>query len=159
MGDEGGLKVGALGASGITFLVVAAAAPLTIMTGVAPLAISIGGIGAPVGYLVAGVVLAVFAVGFMAMTRHTRGAGAFYSYITLGLGRPLGAAAGLLAVLAYNALQIGVYGLLGVQFAAAWTRFTGGTAPWWVFSGLAIVLVWALGRRGIDVGPRSWGCC
>ncbi|MEV6342985.1 APC family permease [Actinoplanes sp. NPDC051851] len=157
MAEETRLKAGALGAAGITFLVVAAAAPLTIMTGVAPLAISIGGIGAPFGYLAAGVVLAIFSVGFMAMTRHTRGAGAFYSYITLGLGRPLGAASGLLAMLSYNALQIGVYGLLGTQFAAAWTRFTGADAPWWIFSGVGIVLVWALGRRGIDIGAKVVG--
>jgi amino acid transporter len=146
------LKTGALGAAGITFLVVGAAAPLTVMTGVTPLAISIGGVGAPLGYLAAGVVLAVFAVGFTAMTRHTRGAGAFYSYITLGLGRPFGAASGMLAVFSYNALQIGVYGLLGVQFAAACTRFTGADVPWWAFAAATIGLVWALGRRGIDVG-------
>src|SRR5689334_9678371 len=152
MSEQTRLKTGALGAAGITFMVVGAAAPLTVMTGVTPLAISIGGVGAPLGYLAAGVVLAVFAVGFTAMTRHTRGAGAFYSYITLGLGRPLGAASGVLAVFSYNALQIGVYGLLGVQFAAACTRFTGAVVPWWVFAGATIVLVWALGRRGIDVG-------
>ncbi|BEL08663.1 APC family permease [Actinoplanes sichuanensis] len=157
MAEQARLKTGALGAAGITFLVVAAAAPLTVMTGVAPLAVSIGGIGAPVGYLLAGLVLTVFAVGFTAMTRHTRGAGAFYSYITLGLGRPLGAAAGLLAVLSYNALQIGVYGLLGVQFAGAWTRFTGTGAPWWIFTAIGIAGVWALGRRGIDVGAKVIG--
>lgn len=152
MSEQTRLKTGALGAAGITFLVVGAAAPLTVMTGVTPLAISIGGIGAPLGYLAAGLVLAVFAIGFTAMTRHTRGAGAFYSYITLGLGRPIGAASGVLAVFAYNALQIGTYGLLGIQFTAACTRFTGAEVPWWVFSAAAIALVWALGRRGIDVG-------
>ena len=86
------LKTNALGARSITFLVVAAAAPLTVMAGVAPLAILVGGIGAPAGYLAAGAVLMLFAVGFMAMTRHTGGAGAFYSYITLGLGRTTGMA-------------------------------------------------------------------
>ncbi|WP_030439165.1 APC family permease [Actinoplanes subtropicus] len=152
MSEQTRLKTGALGAAGISFLVVGAAAPLTVMTGVTPLAIAIGGVGAPLGYLAAGVVLAVFAVGYTAMTRHTRGAGAFYSYITLGLGRPLGAASGMLAVFSYNALQIGVYGLLGVQFAAACARFTGAEVPWWVFAVATVALVWALGRRGIDVG-------
>ncbi|MFB9375470.1 APC family permease [Kineococcus gynurae] len=151
------LKPGAIGAAGITFMVVAAAAPLTIMAGLAPLAISIGGIGAPVGYLAAGAVLAIFAVGFVTMTRITRGAGAFYSYITLGLGRTVGAASGLLAILSYNSLQIGVYGLLGVQFAGAWTRFTGTEAPWWVFALGAIGVVAWLGRRGIDIGAKVLG--
>lgn len=102
------LKQDALGAPSIAFMVIAAAAPLTVMAGVAPLALAIGGVGAPVAYLAAGISFAVFAVAFMAMTRATGGKGAFYSYITLGLGRVTGLASGFLAVVSYNALQIGV---------------------------------------------------
>ena len=151
------LKSDALGATNIAFLVVAAAAPLTVMAGVAPLAILVGGIGAPVGYLAAGVVLTVFAVGFTAMTRHTGGAGAFYSYITLGLGRRLGMASGILAVVSYNALQIGVYGLLGQQVEDAVATLAGVDLPWWLFVALAIAVVWFVGRRGIDVGAKVLG--
>jgi amino acid transporter len=151
------LKTNALGATTIAFLVVAAAAPLTVMAGVAPLAILIGGIGAPVGYLAAGAVLTIFAVGFMAMTKHTGGAGAFYSYISLGLGRRLGMGAGILAVVSYNALQIGVYGLLGQQVSDAFHQLAGVDLPWWLFVFMAIGLVWLVGRRGIDVGARILG--
>lgn len=151
------LKSNSLSARGIAFLVVAAAAPLTVMAGVAPLAILVGGLGAPVGYLGAGAVLLLFAVGFMAMTRHTGGAGAFYSYVTLGLGRPAGMAAGVLAVVAYNSLQIGVYGLLGVQTADAISTLTGVEVPWWACVFAAIAIVWWVGRRGIDVGARILG--
>ena len=151
------LKANALGVGAITFLVVAAAAPLTVMAGVAPLGVLVGGIGAPAGYLAAGIVLLVFAIGFMAMTRHTGGAGAFYSYVTLGLGRPAGMAAGILAVIAYNALQIGVYGLLGQQIHDAVEQFTGLDVPWWLLAFAAMGLVWLVGRRGIDVGARLLG--
>jgi len=151
------LKTNALGAGGIAFLVIAAAAPLTVMAGVAPVAILVGGIGAPAGYLAAGVVLTLFAVGFMAMTRHTGGAGAFYSYITLGLGRTSGMASGVLAVVAYNALQIGVYGLLGKQIADAIATFTGVDVPWWTVALVAVGIVWFVGRRGIDVGAKILG--
>ena len=154
---EAHLKANALGVGAITFLVVAAAAPLTVMAGVAPLAVLIGGIGAPVGYLAAGVVLLLFAIGFMAMTRHTGGAGAFYSYVTIGIGRPAGMAAGLLAVVAYNALQIGVYGLLGQQIHDAIAQFTGLDVPWWLLAFAAMALVWLVGRRGIDVGAKLLG--
>jgi amino acid transporter len=151
------LKTNALGATAIAFLVVAAAAPLTVMAGVAPLAIMIGGIGAPVGYLAASAVIAIFAVGFMAMTKHTGGAGAFYSYVSLGLGRRLGMGTGILAVVAYNALQIGVYGLLGQQVADAMAELAGVHLPWWLFVFVAILLVWIVGRRGIDVGAKILG--
>ena len=83
-----GLRANALGTRSIAFLVIAAAAPLTVMAGVAPLAILVGGIGAPLGYLAAGMVLTLFAVGFMAMTRHTGGAGALLLLHHPGLGRP-----------------------------------------------------------------------
>ena len=60
------------------------------MAGVAPIAIVLGGIGAPTGYLLAGITLAIFAIGFTTMSRHVKSAGAFYAYITRGLGKPLG---------------------------------------------------------------------
>src|SRR5205085_10647990 len=84
------LRAGTLGTADIAFFVVSAAAPLTVMAGVAPFAIALGGIGAPVGYLVAGITLAVFAVGFTTMSRHVRSGGAFYAYITRGLGPAFG---------------------------------------------------------------------
>jgi hypothetical protein len=64
----GRLPRATLGVSDIVFFVVAAAAPLTVMAGIAPLAILFGGIGAPVAYLTVGLVLCLFAVGFTAMT-------------------------------------------------------------------------------------------
>jgi amino acid transporter len=63
------------------FFVLSAAAPLTVMVGFAALAFMFGGVIAPMGYLIAGIVFAVFAVGFTAMSRHMRNSGAFYAYI------------------------------------------------------------------------------
>ncbi|MFB8003301.1 APC family permease [Nocardia sp. NPDC056000] len=152
-----GLKRNALGASGIAFMVIAAAAPLTVMAGVAPLALAVAGPGAPIAYLAAGVIYAVFAVGFLAMTRHIGGAGAFYSYITLGLGKTVGLASGVLAVVSYNALQIGVYGLMAVQTQAAIDRLFGIHVDWPILALSAIAIVWFVGRRGVDVGAKFLG--
>src|SRR3954453_20841719 len=105
----GHLKPGVIGTGGLMFMVVAAAAPLTVMAGVAPLAILFGGIGAPAAYVGVGVLLCLFAVGFTPMTPYIRNAGAFYSYIARGLGRPAGLGAALLALFSYNALQIGLF--------------------------------------------------
>ncbi|NEC93179.1 amino acid transporter, partial [Streptomyces sp. SID12501] len=92
------MRSGALGTADISFFVVSAAAPLTVMAGVAPVAILLGGIGAPAGYLLAGLTLTVFAVGFTAMSRHVRSGGAFYAYIARGLGKRVGIGAALLAL-------------------------------------------------------------
>ncbi|MGY1642701.1 APC family permease [Geodermatophilus sp. SYSU D00703] len=154
---QGHLKPGVLGTGSIVFMVVAAAAPLTILAGIAALAILIGGVGAPLAYLFAGLTLAVFAVAFTRMTRYVGSAGAFYAYIAKGLGRPWGLAAALLALVSYNALQIGVYGLLAVQTQATLADLFGVTVPWPVIALVAIALVFLVGWAGIDVGAKVLG--
>ncbi|WP_411078724.1 APC family permease [Streptomyces sp. cmx-18-6] len=151
------LRKGTLGTADIAFFVISAAAPLTVMAGVAPIALLLGGIGAPVGYLVAGVTLAVFAVGFTTMSRHVRSAGAFYAYITRGLGKPVGIAAALIAMLGYNGMEIGVYGLLGSASADTAHALWGLDVPWLPVSLLGLVLIWYGGFRSIDFGAKVLG--
>ncbi|MFF2507177.1 APC family permease [Streptomyces sp. NPDC058067] len=151
------LRTGTLGTSDIAFFVVSAAAPLTVMAGVAPFAIALGGIGAPVGYLLAGLTLAVFAVGFTTMSRHVRSAGAFYAYITRGLGRSVGIGAALLAMVGYNGMEIGVYGLLGTATQETLHALFGIDIPWLPVSLAGLVLIWYGGFRSIDFGAKLLG--
>jgi amino acid transporter len=155
--EMGHLKRGVLGTGGLVFMVVAAAAPLTVMADVAPLAILVGGVGAPVGYLGAGLVLTVFAVAFTHMTKHVGSAGAFYAYIAKGIGRSWGLAAALLALLSYNALQIGVYGLFAAQTKATLADVFGLDVPWPIIAFVAVALVLLVGWLGIDVGAKVLG--
>jgi len=157
MDDAPTLRKGTLGTADIAFFVVSAAAPLTVMAGVAPIAILLGGIGAPVGYLLAGITLAVFAVGFTTMSRHVRGGGAFYAYITRGLGRPVGIAAALLAMLGYNGMEIGIYGLLGSATADTAQALWGIDIPWLPVSLAGLLLIWYGGFRSIDFGAKVLG--
>lgn len=155
--SDGGLKRNALGTGGIAFLVISAAAPLTVMAGVAPVALNVGGIGAPVGYLLAGLVLTVFAVGFMAMTRHVKASGGFYTYISLAMGKTAGLASAILAIISYNCLQIGMYGLFAVQTRDMLKVLFGVDVPWPAVALAAVAAVWFLGYRGIDVGAKVLG--
>jgi amino acid transporter len=148
------LKRNALGTSDLVFIVVSAAAPLMVMVGVAPLALMIGGIGAPAAYVFAGVALAIFAVGFTTMSRHIDNAGAFYSYIAVGLGRTAGVISALVALVSYNALQIGVYGLAGVAIQGTFTEVFGIDGPWWVYALGCIAVVWYVGFRSVDFGAK-----
>src|SRR6476620_11307102 len=109
------LKKNAIGTRDIVFMLVSAAAPLTIVVGIAPLALAVGGVGAPVIYLAAAAGLALFAIGFMALTRHIQSYSGFYGYITKSLGRIIGLGSGLTACMSYNGIQVGLYGLLGIQ--------------------------------------------
>ncbi|GAB2964695.1 APC family permease [Streptomyces heilongjiangensis] len=151
------LRRGSLGTTDIAFFVVSAAAPLTVMAGVAPLAILMGGIGAPVGYLLAGLTLAVFAIGFTTMSRHVRSAGAFYAFITRGLGRRAGIGAALLALIGYNGMEIGVYGLLGTATRDTARSLFGADIPWLPVSLLGLLLIGYGGYRSIDFGAKVLG--
>lgn len=148
-----GLRTGALGVGSIVFIVISAAAPLTIIAGIAPIAILIGGIGAPIVYIFAGIVLAIFAIAFMGMTRYVKTLGGFYAYITAALGKAVGLGASFLAFLSYNALQIGLYGLLGVSAHQLFIGF-GLDVPWWLFAIVAIAAVYFVAARGVDVGAK-----
>ncbi|WP_030156245.1 APC family permease [Streptomyces sp. NRRL S-244] len=155
--DRPALHSAALGTADISFFVVSAAAPLTVMAGVAPVAILLGGIGAPAGYLLAGLTLAVFAVGFTTMSRHVRSAGAFYAYITRGLGKRVGIGAALLALVGYNGMEIGVYGLLGTTTADTAHALGGLDVPWLPVSLAGLALIWYGGFRSIDFGAKVLG--
>lgn len=148
------LAAGTLGTASVAFFVVAAAAPLLVMAGVAPLAIGFGGRGAPSGYLIAGVTLAVFAVGFTAMTKYIHNAGAFYAYISRGLGPTAGIVAAVVALVSYNALEIGMFGALGGFAEITIGSLTGLHLPWWVWALLGVVITWILGSRSIHVGAE-----
>ncbi|MBA2456976.1 MAG: amino acid permease, partial [Nocardioidaceae bacterium] len=101
-----------MGLGGVLFIAVANAAPITAMTGNVPIAVGFGnGIGAPAGYLVATIVLTLFAVGFVAMARHITTAGAFYGFITQGLGQVWGMASGALAAMAYIVFEGSLIGI------------------------------------------------
>ena len=89
-GSAGKLR-GSIGVAAIVFLVLAAASPLTTVAGSLPVMIGLGnGAGAPLAYIVAALVLLVFSVGYAAMSRSVEETGAFYAYVSKGLGNKLG---------------------------------------------------------------------
>ena len=73
---------------GVLFMAVATAAPITAMVGNVPIAVGFGnGAYAPASFIVATVVLTLFAIGYAAMSKHITTTGAFYGYMSHGLGR------------------------------------------------------------------------
>ena len=155
--DERGLR-GSIGVVGIVFLVVAAAAPLTAVGGALPVMLAIGnGAGSPMAYVVATVVLLFFSVGYAAMSRHVVDAGAFYAYVSKGLGTSVGVGAAGLALLTYTAIQAAIYGLAGATAQGLSTRYGGPDLPWWTWALLLMAVVGLLGYRNVDVGARVLG--
>src|SRR5581483_2664189 len=105
------LRKGAIGLSGVLFLTVTGAAPISAMLFNVPILVGYGqGNGAPAGFIFAAIVLVVFCVGYVAMARKKTTAGGFYSYISHGLGRELGIGTGYGAVVAYSVFEASLAG-------------------------------------------------
>ncbi|MFI7301251.1 APC family permease [Streptomyces sp. NPDC050121] len=151
----GRLKPDSLGVLGILFFVLSAQAPLTGIAGAVPIAVAIGnGAGAPAAYLAAGVIILLFSVGFVAMGRHVVDAGAFYTYIGKGLGRPAGSGSAGVALFAYCAVQAAMYGLYGVTVSGLVEHYSGVHVAWWVWTLVTMVIVQVLGASGIEMGAK-----
>ncbi|MFD5269227.1 APC family permease [Streptomyces sp. NPDC058335] len=135
------LKPNAVGLLGVVFMAVATAAPITAMTGNVPFMVSSGnGIGAPASYLVAMVVLAIFSVGFTSMAKHITATGAFYGFISHGLGRSAGLASGLLATFAYVVFEPALIGIFSTFATTTLKDQSGLDVPWWAFAVLMLAV-------------------
>ena len=141
----------------VVFLVIAAAAPLAAMVGNVPLALIDGnGVGLPVAFLIATLVLLCFSVGYAAMSRRVVNTGAFYTYIARALGKPAGIGSAYVAVVAYAGLTCGLVGAFG-YFTRLVLLELGIDIPWYVYSALAVVIIGLLGYRSADLSAKVLG--
>src|SRR5262245_14309448 len=154
----GSLQRRALGVPDLVFFIVAASAPLTAVAGgQAATYLVTGNKGIPFLFIPLALILGVFAVGYAAMSHHVADAGAFYTYVTRGLGRIPGVGTAFGALVSYNAMQLGIYGLFGVATAGFMSDKIGITLDWywWCLIGGAIIAV--LGVLQIDLNARVLG--
>jgi amino acid transporter len=159
-GVEHVLRKDAVGVTHIVFFVVAAAAPLTAVVGVTPAAFAFGnGPGVPGTFLLVGVLYYLFSIGFTTMNRLVRSAGGFYPYISAGLGRPLGVAGALIALVTYNAIDIGVFGLFGYFCNEIVNAATGFAVAWWAYAVVLSLAVYLCGSRNIEFSGKLLGLC
>jgi len=147
---------GRMGTLGLLFAVLAYNAPVGIFVAFLPVVIGYGnGLGAPVSFLVAGAILGLFAVGFVAMGKHLPNPGAFYAYITAGMGRPAGLAASFLALSAYNLIQLGTYSFVGLALQAfVRDSLSGPDIAWWVYTLVAMLMVGVVGYFNVEVSAK-----
>ncbi|PKU95790.1 APC family permease [Bifidobacterium pseudolongum] len=144
------MSTGTLGTPAITMMVIAAAAPLTVLSGGTPLGILNGtGAGFPTSFLIVGAALLLFSIGFAAMTRRVGGSGAFFNAIGHGLHPALGLGSSMLALFTYATIQVGICCFLGMQITVCLEPLVGATTPWWAWSLITILVSGILGYRNI----------
>jgi amino acid transporter len=153
--ESGKLHRRALGVPDLVFFIVAASAPLTAVAGgVATTYLVTGNKGVPFMFIPLGIMLALFAVGYAAMSRYVTNAGAFYAYVARGLGKVQGVGAAFVALIAYNSMQIGIYGLFGVALGAFMSDKLGIDLAWWAWCLIGGGIIGVLGVLQIDLNAR-----
>ncbi|WP_282697369.1 APC family permease [Streptomyces sp. CC208A] len=152
------LKANSVGLVGVVFMAVATAAPITAMTGNLPIAVGFGnGTGAPAGYLFATLVLTVFSVGYVAMAKRITAAGAFYGYISHGLGRIAGMASGMLAVLAYIVFEASIVGVFAYFTKTTVADQLGVDLPWILYAAAMLAVTAVLAYFDINLTAKALG--
>lgn len=156
--DTRGHLRGNLGVPAIVLMVVAAAAPLSTVGGNVPIAMALGDTtGIPVAFLVAGAIFLLFAASFVAMSKYVSDTGAFYAYIQKGLGKAVGTGAAVLALPAYMATLLAVAAYDGVILSSLLEIVGGPALPWWVLTGVVLLVIAFLGYRDIDLSAKVLG--
>ncbi|MBG6138351.1 APC family permease [Longispora fulva] len=144
-----------LGASPVLFFLLSAAAPLTVVAGVVTAGYaSTANTALPAGFVLVGIVLAVFMVGYLAMSKAVPNAGAFYAYVAVGIGRVPAVGVAWTAMVSYFAVQMAAYGAIGAAAGPLIHLATGWNLPWWVIALACWAGVGLLGVRRIDLSGK-----
>ncbi len=159
-GQGNQLKHGAISGIALVFLVIAAAAPLGASATNTPLIFMLGnGPAAAFDFVIIGILLLIFSVGFTAMSTHITNAGAFYAYISMGLGKRFGTAAGFIAVAAYNLLSVYLVCAAGTFTASILEQELGLVVPWWGVSLVFVAVILLFSYFGIEGGTKFLMVC
>ena len=139
-----------LGVIAIGSIVVSAVAPVSVLAAATPVILAVHGAATPATYLIAGLLFGVFAVGYVAMSRHLVNAGGFVAYVANAFGATTATATAAVTLLFYLASLVSFYAIVGVVAAQT---FGWDVNPSLVsFIGLLIVAV--VGYLGIGISVR-----
>ncbi|MFF2244306.1 APC family permease [Arthrobacter sp. NPDC058130] len=149
---------GHLGTADLVLTALAFAGPLAGTAGYITIMISTGnGIGTPGAFLATMAVLLLFSVAYGAMTKYVPNPGAFYAYITAGLGRNVGLGSSFLILGSYISIGVGFYAFAGLAVQQFVLSHGGPEIPWWVYSLVFWVIVGTLAYFRVDVSAKVLG--
>ena len=101
------------------------------------------------------VLLLLFAVGFTTATRYLPNPGAFYAYITAGLGKTIGLGSSFLAVAGYFLMAVGTYAFFGLAGKSVMEPILHGPQlPWQLYSFTCLAVVGTFGYFRIDLSAK-----
>lgn len=152
------LRPHALGLAGVLFIALAGAAPMSAMFGNVPIAVGFGnGTSAAGGFIIGTILLLLFSIGYVAMVRKYTSAGGFYSFISYGLGRPAGMAAGWSSMAAYCLFEAGEWGIFAYFTKSTFKEYLGIDLPWLVYAFAGCALVALLTYFDVELSAKILG--
>ncbi len=143
-----------MGTAALIFTVLAVGAPLASVSGVFPVVISFGGSAAPIAYGIATVILLAFAAGLATMSKFVPNPGAFYAYVTSGLGKHAGLGGAFLAIFAYWLIATATYAFFGSATNRLLLAFGGPDVAWYWWQILGWVIVGFIGYRNVELSAK-----
>jgi amino acid transporter len=113
----------------VFFCIATAAAPMTAMLFNVPVIVSGAGWAVPGAFIVALVMLLVFSVGYVEMTRRVTSAGGFYSFVSHGFGQTLGLGTASVITFSYTILTASIVGIFAYFAKTTISDWTGADIP------------------------------
>lgn len=135
---------GNMGVGELVMNVLAFSSPLTTVAGTLPVMLLFSGHTAPGIYLLVTLMLLIFSVGFVKMSRSVEAPGGFYSFVTAGLGKPAGLGGALLALVGYVFIGFFAPSLFALTLQSFVVNTLGGPDIPWYWYGLGIIVVTTL---------------
>ncbi len=115
------------------------------------------GLYTPAAFLFATIILTIFSIGYVAMARKMRAAGGFYTFISHGLGRELGLAAGITGALAYALFEVSLLGGFSYFAPTNFNDWFGWEIPWIAFALFAAMLISVLCFFHVELSVKILG--
>lgn len=153
-GGFGSKLSGKMGTLELVLTVLAFSAPLSVVAGFIPVTIIFGGQATPVAFVIATLVLLIFSVGYVAMTKKIERPGAFYAFISQGMGKTSGLGSAFMAVISYILIHIGNLIWLGIAATMMVASFGGGETPWYVWTLIGWAVISTLGYFNVELSAK-----
>ncbi|MGP9586328.1 APC family permease [Micrococcaceae sp. AOP34-BR2-30] len=141
----------------IAFFVIAAAAPIAAVVGAGPVLFAASGPATPVIYTLAALLIALFSVGYLRMSREITSAAGFVAYIAKGLNAKWATGAAGIAILTYLSLQSGLWAQFAVFARQMLIELGGPDVPIYGWLLAALALTTLLTMRGVDASLKVLG--
>jgi amino acid transporter len=150
-----GLRRDAVGAVGAVVMSAAIMGPAVSTFFNPQFSTPFSGAATPFVYVVCVIAMLLAASGIIEMARELPSAGAFYTYVTRGLGPRAGFITGGLMFVAYALLAPAEIGLIGSYLQTTFAAELGVDIPWWLIGLVPAAATVALAYRGIAASLRT----